>query len=109
MRLAPSRDLTLRAKRHAGAIVGLCALAYFGFHLLAGERGVRAWVTVGNELEVVSAALEVSRAEQEALEHQVALLRPDSLDIDMLDEQARSVLGYVRPDELVVFEGAIAE
>lgn len=102
MAVAFGRDLGLRARRHLGAIVGLCALAYFGFHLLAGERGLRAWVRVGDDLAIARAELEVSRAEEAALAHRVGLMRPESLDPDMLDEQARMTLGYARADEVIV-------
>lgn len=35
------------------------------------------------------------------LEHQVHLLRPDSLDLDMLEERARIVLHYANTDEII--------
>ena len=109
MALAFGRDLGQRARRHLGAIIGLCALVYFGFHLVAGERGLRAWVRLGDELAVARADLAISQAEQAALEQHVGLMRPDSLDPDMLDEQARLVLGYAREDEVVILQAAPAE
>ncbi len=38
------------------------------------------------------------------LERKVALLRPESLDPDMLDEMARSQLEVAAPNELVTFQ-----
>ena len=46
--------------------------------------------------------LRAVRAEQEALERNVELMRPTSLDRDMLEERARVVLNYTRPDEVVI-------
>ena len=37
------------------------------------------------------------------LERDVALLRPESLDPDLLDERARAALGFAHPDELTIF------
>jgi cell division protein FtsB len=50
----------------------------------------------------VDRELDAQRAE---LERKVKLLRPDSLDPDMLEERAREVLNYTREDEVVVMTG----
>jgi len=39
-----------------------------------------------------------------ALEHRVSLLRPESVDPDMLEEQARSRLGLTDRDEVVILK-----
>jgi cell division protein FtsB len=36
------------------------------------------------------------------LERRASLLRPDHLDPDMLEERARTILNFARPDEIVV-------
>jgi cell division protein FtsB len=41
-------------------------------------------------------------AERLDLERRVALLRPDNLDPDMLEERARTMLDFVHPDEIVI-------
>ena len=44
------------------------------------------------------------------LEHRVGLLRPNSLDPDLLEERARVVLNYARDDEmLVLLPGALLD
>lgn len=84
---------------------GLCLLAtfYFGYHALQGDRGLIAYAQTGMEIKRMQAELETIRAERQRLEHRVALLHPEHIDPDMLDEQARRVLGLARPDELIVF------
>ena len=52
------------------------------------------------------AVRERTSAEHQHLAEQVALMRPDNLDPDMLEERARIMLNYVRPDELVIIDGA---
>ncbi len=42
--------------------------------------------------------------EQEILERRVQLLRPDSLDPDMLEERARKVLNFAKKDEVVIYD-----
>jgi cell division protein FtsB len=36
------------------------------------------------------------------LEHHVNLMRGESLDLELLDQQARKILGYASPDEKVI-------
>jgi cell division protein FtsB len=40
--------------------------------------------------------------EKENLEREAYLLRPDSLDLDLLEEKARQVLNFAHSDEVVV-------
>ena len=43
-------------------------------------------------------------ARRQAIEHRVRLLHPMSIDPDMLDERARLMLNYARPDDIVILE-----
>jgi cell division protein FtsB len=42
------------------------------------------------------------RSERERLDKRVGLMRPDSIDPDMLDELARANLGFAKPGDLVI-------
>ncbi|WP_342278924.1 MULTISPECIES: FtsB family cell division protein [unclassified Candidatus Tisiphia] len=76
-------------------------LAYFVFHSICGNRGIIAYFTLNQRLEKTYSELENLRAERIELEHKVKLLRPESLDRDMLDQEARRVLGVALPKEQV--------
>ena len=78
-------------------------VAYFTYHMIQGDRGLIAMNRLELAIDNAQQALTKSEAERARLEAKVAALRPDSLDLDMLDERAREVLGLVRQDELVVF------
>ena len=99
------RDFAGRLRRHAGALIGACALIYFGYHLLLGERGLAAWLRKADQLAEAQAELAQAQGAERELAHLVDLMRPESLDPDMLDEQVRINLGYVRPDEVVIYDG----
>jgi cell division protein FtsB len=43
-----------------------------------------------------------AKAERERWERRIALLKSDGLDPDMLDERARSLLGFVDPRDVVL-------
>ncbi|WP_342225466.1 FtsB family cell division protein [Rickettsia endosymbiont of Urophora cardui] len=76
-------------------------LGYFVFHCIYGNKGVIAYLKVNRQLEKSYDELKLLRAARVELEHNVKLLRTESLDKDMLDEQARKVLGIAAPSEQV--------
>ncbi|MDE1152165.1 MAG: septum formation initiator family protein [Micavibrio sp.] len=75
---------------------------YFAYHLVHGDRGYFAWKGLQQKMAVAEAKYDDKLAERQALENRVKLLRPDSLDLDMLDERSRVVLGFVKPTEKVI-------
>jgi len=85
-------------------LVGMLILIYFTYHLITGERGVKALIVLNAELSKTTEELEMVRAERLQLEHKVNLMRPESLDLDLLDQQVRLVLGYARKNEIVILE-----
>lgn len=84
-------------------IVCALILSYFAFSAVGGEQSLERWHALAGELEDLNADLAEIREERERMEHHVALLRPESLDPDLLDERARATLGIARPDELTIY------
>jgi cell division protein FtsB len=83
--------------------VFLCAvLAYLGLHALNGNHGIYAWLKEKRRLEVQQQELAALRDQRMAMEHRVALMSNKSLDLDLLEEQARKVLGYSAKDEFIL-------
>ena len=77
-------------------------IAYFGFHALTGERGL---LTSGQREQTLAARtdeLKQIRAERMDLEARARLLRDSSLSADLLEERARSLLGFADPDDYVI-------
>ena len=83
-------------------LTGAMLLAYFGYHALEGDRGLIAWWNLRHQIEQTDITLAEVTAEKQALERRVSLLRPDSLDRDMLEERARIMLGFVHPRDRIV-------
>lgn len=82
--------------------VSLTLTAYFTFAAVQGDYGLfrRAEIVVeGRTLAEELATLETEVARMENLTRR---LSDDFLDLDLLDQQARDVLGLVRTDEIVV-------
>ena len=77
-------------------------IAYFGFHALTGERGLLTSEQREQTLAARTAELKQIRAERMDLEARARLLRDSSLSADLLEERARSLLGFADPDDYVI-------
>jgi cell division protein FtsB len=86
-----------------GLYVGAALLiAYFWAHAHSGEHGLEAKQDlVQQEAELLRDLVQV-KAEREAWEHRVALLRPNAVDPDLLEERARAQLHYTHPRDLTL-------
>ncbi len=97
-------EIRRQARHAAGPAVGILVVGYFLVHMVQGDRGILAWLSIRQQIVHAEARLATVAAERARLEHHVALLRRDRLDPDMLDEQARRVLGLVGPRDIIVIE-----
>ncbi len=82
--------------------IGVCIVGYFLYHTVEGDRGWIAQIHLQNEVVAAENTLAKLKQERQALEHRVRLMRPESLDPDLLDEEARKTLNYSKPNELVI-------
>ncbi|HUF88118.1 MAG TPA: septum formation initiator family protein [Thermohalobaculum sp.] len=83
-------------------IVLIAVLAVFAHSALQGEHGLAAHHRAEALERELATELAATRAERRALENVVNRLGTDYLDLELLDERARAVLGYVRVDEVVI-------
>jgi cell division protein FtsB len=99
-------DIRLRARHIWLTVFGALVLAYFSYHMIQGNHGVIALLELQSNVAAAEAIRTDTGAENRRLARQVALLRPDNLDPDMLEERARVMLNYVHPDEIVIIPDA---
>ena len=71
-------------------------------HVVAGERSMFRLMSLERSITKISTQYDREHARREQLEARVLKLRPGSIDPDLLEERARAVLGYARPDERIV-------
>ena len=100
--MALLREIRRRSRQVVPQVMLACTLGYFAYHTVQGERGVLAWLRLEKELSVAEARVAVLERERTNLERRVGLLRPDSLDPDLLEERARALLNYGAEDEVLV-------
>lgn len=92
----------VQLKRFLGPLFLSAAVFYLVFHALNGERGIYAYLKQSRNLEKSQQELARLVSERESLENRVHLLSDKSLDLDLLDEQARRVLGKSNKGEVVI-------
>jgi cell division protein FtsB len=82
----------------------LALVGYFSYFAVFGNHGLLRWSRLQAAVEAKQAELQKLSAERVALERRVSLMRPESVDEDMLEEQARSRLGLTEADEVVILK-----
>jgi cell division protein FtsB len=83
-------------------VMAALLIGYFGVNAYSGNHGLKAKEDLDQQIAALSTDLDRLKLERAQWERRVALLRSDRLDPDMLDEQARSLLDYVAPNELTL-------
>lgn len=91
-----------------GPILGIVLTGYFVYHLVEGDRGMKAWLRLNREIRTASAHLDAVRAQRAALDHKVSNLRPEHVDPDLLDERVRATLNVVTPNDIVIMHPTTA-
>jgi cell division protein FtsB len=77
---------------------------YFLYNLEIGDHGLEARAELERQKQVLEGELAGLEEVKGKVEHDVSLLRPESLDPDMLDERARAILNLAHPDDLVILK-----
>lgn len=85
-------------------VLALGAAGYFGYHLQIGDHGLKARADLEGRKAVLEGELAGLHEVRQRLERDVSLLRPESLDPDMLDERARAILNLAHPDDLIMLK-----
>ncbi len=76
--------------------------SYFTFAAVQGDYGVFRRVQINAEATELKQERDQLAAELARMQNLTHRMSDDYLDIDLLDEQLRDVLGYLRADEVVI-------
>ena len=100
-----------RVRYRAIIVLLTCTLGllYVGYQSVQGERGLLGWVERSAEVEKTRAEVAALAEERRKLERRVSQLRSESLDLDLLDQEARRLLNLGHPDEDVLFHDRPAQ
>ncbi len=84
------------------SLIGMCLCLYFTYHAVQGNRSLMRMMSLKSQIETMSRDHEKLSSEREALETKVTMMRPGSLNRDLLEERARVVLGYKNENDVVI-------
>ena len=76
--------------------------SYFTFAAVQGDYGVFRQVQIRSDAAQLVQERDRLQLELAEMQNRTRRLSDEFLDMDLLDEQARDVLGYVRADEIVI-------
>jgi len=96
------RSLRRQARYLIAPIIGFGVSGYFAYHLIEGDRGLIAWVQLTQQIRAAKQQQIDTHLQRQAIERRVALLHPEHMDPDLLDEQARAALNLIGPGEVVI-------
>ncbi len=102
--MALLREVRRRARHILGPVLWLAIAGYFSYHAVSGERSLLVWLQLNQQITEARNTAQSLAGERWIIEKRVALLRPDNLDPDMLEERVRIMLGLARDDEVVIFD-----
>jgi cell division protein FtsB len=80
----------------------LATVCYFAYAAFQGDYGLMQRYRVEQKEVLLRAELAELRTERAMMANKTARLGEDYLDLDLLDERARAVLGFIRADEILI-------
>ena len=83
-------------------IFGGLALFYFMFHMISGDRGLVSYIRAKNEYKLVKSELSIIKTKNAAIENKIRLLKDDSINYDLLEEEAIKTLGIAKKGDIML-------
>lgn len=96
------RAIRNRLRAIAPPVIFLAITYYFGWNAVHGKSGLEAQHVQQQQLEQAIARNQAVAAERTAWQTKIADLNGQSIQPDMLDEQARQVLNLANPQDMVI-------
>lgn len=91
-----------------GTIIKIAAIltvfCYIIFHIVYGDRGVISLLQYNKKYQKALSELELTKIERQKLQNKVELLKTDSIDVDLLEEQAKKSLSVTKENETIIDE-----
>lgn len=84
--------------------IAIFVIFYFGFFIIFGSKGLVEYFNLRAQIQNKEAAKQEIFAKMQAKKNMVDGMNLNSLDLDLLDEQARKVLGYSGKNEVVIYQ-----
>ncbi len=98
------QEIRHRIRHLLAPLFWLLLTFYFGYHAINGERGLRRFFELKQEIRVASQVAEEIALRRLEMEQKVKQLSPQSIDVDILEESARTLLNMGQDDDYVILD-----
>ena len=86
-------------RKNLVTLIGMGLFMYFSYHLVQGERSYIRYISLNQSITGLAQESTEMQKKRQDLENKVAMMRPGSINRDLLEERARVVLGFRREGE----------
>ncbi len=76
---------------------------YFIWHAVNGQRGLHTKDEYERQISLLRSELSDLDAEKARWAHRIALMKGEEIDRDLLEEEARALLGRIHKNDLVIY------
>lgn len=94
----------INKKQFIGYCVAICLVIYFLITTIFGDKGLIFYQSLKNQVQNKEAIKRELITKMRSKKSMVEGMNLDSLDLDLVDEQSRKVLGYVGKNEVVIYQ-----
>ena len=98
------QEIRRRLRHLVAPLFWLVLTIYFGYHAVNGERGLRRLFELRQEIQIASQVSEEIALRRQEMEKRVRQLSPQSIDVDMLEESARTLLNMGQEGDYVILD-----
>lgn len=98
------QEIRRRMRHLLAPLFWLVLTFYFGYHAINGERGLRRLFELKREIQIASQVAEEIALRRAEMEQKVRQLSPQSIDVDMLEESARTLLNMGQDGDYVILD-----
>jgi len=84
------------------SVLGVFIVLYFLYTAIQGERGFFELKRLKAEVAEAEENLARLREEKQGLEHKIDLMKGENADEDLLEEEARRLLNFSKPNEVII-------
>ncbi|GJL84823.1 MAG: hypothetical protein DHS20C02_05980 [Micavibrio sp.] len=83
-------------------LIGICLTIYFSYHTIQGNRSYLRLMSLNSVISKTADEYKILKSKRETIEEKVVMMRPGTINRDLLEERVRLVLGYRHPDEKTI-------
>ena len=97
-------EIRRRLRAMLAPFLWLMLTFYFGYHAVHGERGLIRMAALRQKIQEASSGADAVARQRAEMEERVRQLSPQSIDTDMLEESARSMLNMAQDGDYVIYD-----